>query len=87
MQRQEILESLNSKLSYLSDEVLASLLNIVNSIEVTEDEEGYITYGNDDTEHLLSNPANEQWLRESIKEIEQGNTIKVTLEELEKLAQ
>lgn len=77
-----MIESLTSRLTYLSDNVINSLLNLVNAIEITEDEANYITYGKDETEHILSNPVDAQRLRESIKDIEQGNTISMTLAEL-----
>jgi len=85
-ERQMMIENLAGRLNHFSDVILASLVPIFNAIEVAEDEARYITYGKDDTEHVLSNPVNARRLRDSIRDIEQGNTIKVTLEELEALA-
>jgi hypothetical protein len=85
IERQTMIESLTNRIPSFSDHTLARLLDIFDAIETDENDTHYITYGKDDTEHLLSNPANEAWLRESIKEVEEGNTVTFSLEALRTL--
>jgi hypothetical protein len=86
-ERQMMIESLTSRLNYLSDDLINSLLNLLNAIEITEDEANYITYGKDATEHILSNPANAERLNKAIEAAEQGlnQPVIMTLETFESL--
>lgn len=75
MQRQEMLESLMQHATYLNDSVLSSLVDFVRNLRY----EGYTTQ--DDDSWL--DAENAQAIREGLRDIEQGNTVKVTIEELE----
>ncbi len=96
MLRQHTISTITKKLPYLSDKMLEGLLKIVESTEAkspeqpqplenapkTIDGDPYITYGKDETEHLLASVANTKRLNKSIKD---ENAKVMTTQEFETL--
>jgi hypothetical protein len=77
MPRQEMLDELVVNARYLSDNLLSNLLTFARSLreEPQFNQEG-----------IELSPVESELLREALRDVEQGNTIRVTLEELEALA-
>ena len=62
-----------SQLQLLSDEMLRDLLNGLED-DITEQNLEVVTYGNDDTEHLLSSSRNAEDLEQAVAELD-GKTL------------
>jgi hypothetical protein len=77
MPRQEMLDELVVNARYLSDNLLSNLLTFVRSLREEQQPS--------QAEGIELSFAEAELLREAIRDVEQGNTIRVTLEELEAL--
>lgn len=68
MERAETIEHIVNHLHSLTDEALQELLTELEG-DITDETLEVITYGADDTEHLLSNPSNAKDLQAAIEKL------------------
>ena len=73
MSRYEIIGRIVSQLHLLSDQTFQDLLNGLED-DITEQNLEVVTYGNDDTEHLLSSSRNAEDLEQAVAELD-GKTL------------
>ncbi|NBD18910.1 MAG: hypothetical protein GVY04_23070 [Cyanobacteria bacterium] len=70
MERLELIERIVSHLHKLDNESLQDLLLDLEQDNITDENLDLVTYGADDTEHLLSSPRNAQILQEARRELQ-----------------
>ena len=74
MARFELIGRIVSHLHMLSDEALQDLLTELEG-DITDETLEVITYSENDTEHLLSNPSNAEDLQQAVKELNGQNLL------------
>ena len=68
-----------------TNELSIDLLNAIRLLFKDKDIEINVSEATDETEYLLSSPVNRDTLMASIKELEAGNGVEMTIEELQNL--
>ena len=74
MVRLRTIERIVDRLQMLSDEALQDLLTELES-DITDETLEAITYGDNDTEHLLSHPSNAEDLQQTLHELNEQNLL------------
>jgi len=70
MERLELIERIVNHLHKLNDEALQDLLLDLEQDNITDENLDLVTYGANDTEHLLSSSRNAEMLHEAMRELQ-----------------
>jgi len=70
MERLELIERIITHLHKLNDEALQDLLLDLEQEQITDENLDLVTYGTNDTEHLLNSSRNAEMLHEAMRELQ-----------------
>ena len=86
MERLELIEWIVTHLHKLNDESLQDLLLDLERDNITDENLDLVTYGTNDTEHLLSSSRNAQILQEASIELQDQELLTIVMKNLGELS-
>lgn len=79
MERLELIEQIVTHLHKLDNESLQDLLLDLEQDNITDENLDFVTYGANDTEHLLSSSRNAEMLQEAMRELKDRELLTIDL--------